>query len=153
MARSGISPYGTPNSAPLGVAYRQQPTNAPTSNLGPLRRPARPGQFPSELAVTPLPWPCAARHYHDLDGLRRDWHYAGEHGPQLVVMTSPVRLGSVAASGPGPVLDFIKDFSRLLRTCSDRRDENAGMSDFLVVIGIVLFAVVMLALIKGLERV
>jgi hypothetical protein len=70
-------------------------------------------------------------------------------------MTNRVRLGSMsrAATRPGPVLDLIKNFSRLLRTCSERGDEHAGMSDFLVVLGIVLFAVVMLALIKGLERV
>ena len=64
--------------------------------------------------------------------------------------------GSPRVGGREPAwtcLDFIKDFSRLLRTCSEQRDEYAGMSDFLVVLGIVLFAVVMLALIKGLERV
>jgi hypothetical protein len=67
-------------------------------------------------------------------------------------MTSRARLGS----GPHAVracLDSIKGFCRPLRTCLERPDEHVGMADFLVVLGIVLFAVAFLALIKGLEKV
>jgi hypothetical protein len=40
-----------------------------------------------------------------------------------------------------------------LRSCSERRRQDHVMADFLSVLGIVVFVVAMLALIKGFERV
>jgi hypothetical protein len=50
-------------------------------------------------------------------------------------------------------LDFFQVFGLLLRSRSDRRRQARGMADFLSVVGIVVFVVAMLALIKAFERV
>jgi hypothetical protein len=69
------------------------------------------------------------------------------------VETAPCPPGTGDRQRCRPVLDFIKNFPRLLRPCSEPRDKHSGMADFLAVVGIIIFAVAMLALIKGLERV
>jgi hypothetical protein len=50
-------------------------------------------------------------------------------------------------------LDFFQIFPSLLRSRSERRRHDRRMADFLSVLGIIVFVVAMLALIKGLERV
>jgi hypothetical protein len=67
----------------------------------------------------------------------------------------PLSLGHCrfGVTSPPARLDNFQVFPYLLRSRSERRRHDRGMADFLSALGIILFTVAMLALIKGLERV
>ena len=61
--------------------------------------------------------------------------------------------GAGRPTRPTSVEDLFRPTGRLFRTCSERQADTRSMADFLAVLGIIGFAVVMLGLIWALDRV
>jgi hypothetical protein len=76
--------------------------------------------------------------------------------PTHLLRTSPLSLladPSLRGGEQGAHLGIIQSSGRLLRSCSEPHRQYRVMADFLSVVGIVIFTVAMLALIKAFEHV